>query len=384
MIPYLAPYRHYFHFLHRYGLKAKIEPTLILIVVAIAAYWLWKRASNSGRLVMVVTAVVLFVGYRVWRHLPPYEDGVHTSVVEAGVDPLKPDAPHLGTCPAFPANNVWNTPIDSLPKDSHSADYLASIGDHSLHPDFSSNLDTGIPYSFIPANTKRVKVSFEYRDDSDLSNYPIPPDAPIEGGPSATGDRHILLVEQRRCLLYELYDAHPQPDGSWKAGSGIIMDLTSNALRGDGKTSADAAGLPILPGLVRYDEVQAGAINHALRFTVLHTRGEYIWPARHKASRITDPKVPPMGVRLRLRADFDISRYSKSNQVILTALKKYGMFLADNGSSIFLSGVSDKRWDDGDLDRLKDLKTSDFEAVDEDGYQMMSDSARVDPLALKH
>ena len=186
----------------------------------------------------------------------------------------------------------------------------------------------------------------------------------------------------RRCLLYELYAAFPQPDGSWHVGSGIKMDLTSNALRPDGHGSADAAGLPIFPGLVRYDEVMSGEINHALRFTIPHTQGAYIWPARHKASPEKDLNVPPMGTRFRLRADFDISKFSKTNQVILTALKKYGMFLADNGGSMFITGVSDKRWDDSDLRNLSALAAEDFEAVNEADWQMLPDSARVDPVAL--
>ena len=279
---------------------------------------------------------------------------------------------------------MWNTPIDALPKDRHAADYVDSIGPlHPLHPDFGSNLNTGIPWSNLPPGTRPVKVTFDYRDDSDLGNYPIPRDAPIEGGPDSHDDRHVLLGDQRRCLLYELYDAHPQPDGSWKAGSGIKMDLTGNGLRADGKTSADAAGLPILPGLVRYEEVMSGAINHALRFTIPHTQAAWIWPARHKASKNESVKVPPMGARFRLRADFDIAKYSKPNQVIMTALKRYGMFLADNGGAMFLSGVSDKRWDDGDLRQLGVMKAEDFEAVDESDWQMLADSARVDPVALK-
>ena len=333
---------------------------------------------------MVSIAATLFIGHQIWTHVPPYEEGTHSSVVLASTDVDRKDLPHVGNCQVFPADNVWNTPVDALPKDRHAKDYIDSIGPlHPVHPDFGSSLDTGIPYTLIPPDQKHVRISFDYRDDSDLANYPIPPNAPIEGGPSSTGDRHILLVDDRRCLLYEIYDAHPGTSGAWTAGSGIIMDLTSNALRAEGKTSADAAGLPILPGLVRYEEVEAGQINHALRFTVPKTQAAWVWPARHKASKNNDPKLVPMGERFRLRADFDISKYSRTNQVIMTALKKYGMFMADNGSAMFISGVSDKRWDDDDLHKLGDMKAEDFEAVDESDWQMMLDSARVDPLSLK-
>jgi hypothetical protein len=353
-------------------------------MMALVALVVFVRGSKRTRIVMASVLGVLFVGHEIRRHTPPYEQGTHTSVVEADADGTRSDVPHIGSCPVFPADNIWNTPADTLPKDRHAQDYVDSIGPlHPVHPDFGSSLDTGIPYTLIPPTTKRVKITFDYRDDSDLSNYPIPPDAPIEGGPASKGDRHILIVDERRCLLFEIYDAHPKGDGTWTAGSGIIMDLTSNALRADGKTSADAAGLPILPGLVRYDEVMAGQINHALRFTVPHTQSAYIWPARHKASHNADVKLVPMGARFRLRADFDISKYSKTNQVIMKALKKYGMFMADNGSAMFISGVSDKRWDDADLHKLGDMKAEDFEAVDESDWQMMTDSARVDPLAFK-
>jgi hypothetical protein len=360
---------------------------LFVYAVSAIAYQVWKRSSPAVRMILAVLLIGSYSGYRILKHLPPYEQGLHTTVVEAGVDPTRTDGPRIGNCPLFPADNVWNTPIDSLKKDPHTGDYIDSIGPlHPLHADFASNLDLGIPYSFLPPGTRSVKVTFDYRDDSDLGNYPIPPDAPIEGGPNGSpdGDRHIILVDQRKCVLYELFAAKKLPDGNYTAGSGIKMDLTSNALRADGKTSADAAGLPILPGLVRYDEVMSGAIHHALRFTVPHTRNTYIWPARHQASSNGNPRWPPMGTRFRLRADFDISKFSKTNQVILTALKHYGMFLADNGSPMFLSGVSDKRWDDSDLHRLGDVKAEDFEAVDESDWQFLADSARVDPLAVKH
>jgi hypothetical protein len=261
--------------------------------------------------------------------------------------------------------------------------YIQTMGpDKPVHPDFGEN--GGIPFEVVPPGTKRVKVDFDNRDESDLGNYPIPPNAPIEGGPSSTGDRHVILVEPVVCMLYELFDAHPEANGQWKVGSAIKMDLTSNALRGDGKTSADAAGLPILPGLVRYDEVASGHIDHAIRFTVPQTQAAYIWPARHYASKLKGANYPPMGLRLRLRKDFDISGFSKTNQVILVALKHYGMILADNGSAFYLTGAPDRRWNDDDLHRLNGVKGSDFEAVDESDWQMVSDSGRVDPRSIAH
>ena len=331
----------------------------------------------------VVLFLLLAAGRFIWKRIPPYERGLH--VVETQADYSQMGTPRIGNCTVFPPDNVWNTPVDALPTSRWASAYVDSIGPlHKMHPDFGSNLDSGVAYTLLPAGTSPVKVTFEYRDDSDLGNYPIPPDAPIEGGPRSNGDRHVVVIDQHRCILYELFAARPKPDGSWTAISGIKMDLTSNQLRPDGKTSADAAGLPIFPGLVRYDEVASGAINHALRFTLPHTQNAYVWPARHKASSNPSLIVPPMGTRFRLRADFDISKYSKQNQVIMKALKRYGMFLSDNGGAMFLSGVSDKRWDNRDLRKLGAMTAEDFEAVDESSLQMTPDSAQVNPLALRH
>lgn len=274
-------------------------------------------------------------------------------------------------CVYFPSDSVWNTRVDSLLVDPHSADYIATIGaTDGLHPDFGSGLwdggPIGIPYNVVSGSQPRVAVEFDYADQSDRGPYPIPPDALIEGGPDSEGDRHILVVDRDACVLYEMWKARPQPDGSWQAGSGAAFDLKRHTLRPAGWTSADAAGLPILPGLVRYDEAASGSINHAIRFTVQSTRKEYIWPARHYASSSTDIKRPPMGQRFRLRTDFDISGFSPINQAILKALKIYGMFVADNGSDMYLSGVPDERWDNDDLHRLQErVHASDFEAVDE-------------------
>ncbi len=300
---------------------------------------------------------------------------------------LQPAA-SIGGCPLFPADNIWNSDISTLPVHPKSANYLASIGlSGHLHPDFGAGLyngePIGIPYVVVPASQPAVPVSFDYADESDPGPYPIPPNAPIEGGAQSKGDRHVLVVQSGSCKLYEMYASYPQSNGSWHAGSGAVWSLTSDALRPRGWTSADAAGLPILPGLVRYDEVAAGAITHALRFTVQRTQHAYIWPARHQASSITDPNVPPMGLRLRLKANVDISHFSAQNQVILRALKKYGMMVADNGSNWFISGAPDDRWNNDDLSNLKNIPGSDFEVVDTSALQISANSgaARAAPAA---
>jgi hypothetical protein len=222
-----------------------------------------------------------------------------------------------------------------------------------------------------------VAVSFDYDGESDPGPYPIPPDAPIEGGPGSDGDRHVLILERDSCTLYELYYAWPQPDGSWHAGSGAIFDLNSHLLRPAGWTSADAAGLPILPGLIRYEEVAAGEIRHAIRFTVPQTRRAYIWPARHYASPLTGEQYPPMGARFRLKKDFDISGFSPDTQVILQALKTYGMILSDNGAAWFISGAPDERWDNDILHELHQVRGSDFEAVDASSLMVDPNSGQV-------
>jgi uncharacterized protein (TIGR03437 family) len=223
----------------------------------------------------------------------------------------------------------------------------------------------------------KITVTFDYDSESDHAGYPVPPNAPIEGGSSSSGDRHVLVVDHDNCVLYELYSAYPQSDGSWHAGSGAIFDLKSNALRPAGWTSADAAGLPIFPGLMRYDEVAAGAILHAIRFTVPQTRDTYIWPGRHEASSLSVTNYPPMGQRFRLKASVDLSGFAPPVQVILRALKKYGMILADNGSSWYLSGAPDDRWDNDVLHQLSQLHGSDFEAVDESALMVEANSAGV-------
>jgi hypothetical protein len=293
--------------------------------------------------------------------------------------------PELAGCTVFPADNVWNAPVDILPLDAHSDAYIATIGANSyVHADFGSGewppgsgAPIGIPYVDVPASQPEVAVTFDYFDESDPGPYPIPTDAPIEGGPSSEGDRHVLVLKREDCILYEMFYAFPQGDGSWHAGSGAVFDLNSNALRPAGWTSADAAGLPILAGLVRYDEVAAGEITHALRFTAPDTRDDYVWPARHEASDLTGTQYPPMGQRFRLKASVDISGFSPEVQVILRAMKKYGIILADNGSAWFISGVPDERWDNDDLHDLHQLHGSDFEAVDESLLMIDPDSGQV-------
>jgi hypothetical protein len=286
-------------------------------------------------------------------------------------------AQSLAGCPVFPADNVWNTPVDALPVHPNSAAFVETIGaSRGLHPDFSAT-GFGIPFAIVGAGQPRVALTFQYAGESDPGPYPIPPDAPIEGGPTSTGDRHVLVLDRDACLLYEIFSAYPQPDGSWRAGSGAVFDLRSNRLRPAGWTSADAAGFAILPGLIRYDEVAAGEIRHAIRMTAPQTRREYIWPARHFASTLTGAQYPPMGLRFRLKAEFDVTPFPADVQVILRALKKYGMFLTDNGSSWYLTGAPDPRWNDNTLRRLREVLGSNFEAVDESGLMLDPDSGVV-------
>ena len=261
----------------------------------------------------------------------------------------------------FPADNPWNTDISKYPVHPNSRNYIRSIGwETSIHPDFGAG--GGIPYVFVDKNQPKVDVRFEYKDESDPGPYPIPDNAPIEGGAGSTGDRHVIVIDKDARRLYELFAANKEADG-WKAGSGALWDLSSNNLRPKHWTSTDAAGLPVFPGLVRYDEAAKGKIPHALRFTVRKTQKGFISPARHFASRSSDPNLPPMGLRLRLRADFDTSKFSSTNRAILEALKKYGMILADNGSDWFITGAPDNRWSNDDLHWLKTVKGKDFEVV---------------------
>lgn len=278
-----------------------------------------------------------------------------------GMPDLGPNADMNGARP-FPDDNPWNTPIDQEPVDPNSNQLIASIGlNEPFHPDFGANWNGGpfgIPYVVVSGSQAKSTVTFDYADESDAVPYPIPANPPIENG----GDRHILMIDRDNWALYELYAAEKNGN-QWHAGSGATWQLDSNALRPLYWTSADAAGLPIFPGLVRYDEVQRGEIAHALRFTAERTRRAFVYPARHYASSDTSASLPPMGMRVRLKANVNISGYSASNQVILRALKKYGMLLADNGSNWFVSGAPDSRWNDDDLSELKNLHGRDFEVV---------------------
>lgn len=270
-------------------------------------------------------------------------------------------------CPILPASNVWNRRVDDRAVAANSATLITTMGTtRYLHPDFGTFAGYGIPVNPVSSATPRSAVMFEYDDESEAGPYPIPVNPKIEGA-GAGGDRHILMVDRNACRLWELYAAE-KIGGTWYAGSGAIFNLNSNALRPDGWTSADAAGLPIYPGLARYEEVAAGAINHALRFTVPQTRNTHIYPARHHASSLTGSQYPPMGLRLRLKATVDISGFGPQSRVILTALKRYGMILADNGSGYYISGAPDPRWDDDDLHDLHAIKGSMFEVVDTTGF----------------
>jgi hypothetical protein len=274
--------------------------------------------------------------------------------------------PQVAGCQVFPASSVWNKPVGAFPKHKRSAKIVKAIGaGKSLHADFGSGEwdggPIGIPITVVDSSQPTSSVDFLYDDESDPGPYPIPSDVAIEGRPGADGDRHAIIVERDSCTLYELFDLWPAP---WEAGSGAIWDLESNALRPRGWTSADAAGLPILPGLARYDEVASGAIKHALRFTVERSRRAYIYPARHFASSSTNRNLPPMGLRLRLRSSFRVSSFPYQARVILRALKRYGMIVADNGSSWYVSGAPDERWNNDQLHTLHRVKGSDFRVVD--------------------
>ncbi len=274
--------------------------------------------------------------------------------------------PQIAGCPIFPDDNPWNEDISKLPVDPRSATWLGGLPGN-LHPDFGSGQygDYGIPFTVVPADQAMVPIAFGQPDDEDdLGPYPIPANARIEGGAASDGDRHVLVLQQGSCMLYELDNAAPADSGpGWTADFGAKFDLRSDALRPDGWTSADAAGLPILAGLARADEANAAAIHHALRFTVAHTQRGYVYPARHFASKTSDASLPPMGMRVRLKASFDTSGYHGQALAILNALKTYGMILADNGSNWYISGTPDPAWDDDDLDQLKRVPGSAFEVV---------------------
>ena len=272
----------------------------------------------------------------------------------------------MGGCPIFPANNIWNAPIDSMPVSSRSADYINSITRTG-----GIRYDAVIPINVVPGTQPQVPIHISYPPESDPGPYPFPPGAQVE-----PGDRHVIVIDKDNCVLYETYNSTLQPDGSWNVDSGARWSLLSNALRPAYWTSADAAGLPIMPGLVRYDEIVAGQITHAIRFTTPHTQRLFVWPARHYASRDTSPLLPPMGQRFRLKASFDISQFSPDMQVILRALKKYGIILADNGLPWEMQLASDPRWNGDELDTLRSVTGANFEAVDVSSLMVDPDSGQ--------
>jgi len=277
-----------------------------------------------------------------------------------------PGAPN---CPVTPNDSYWHAQVTSLPVSSSSSAYIATEGGgSSLHADFGSGLwdggPIGIPYTTVPGTQPKVKVTFSIAGESDPGPYPIPANAPIEGGSASTGDRHVIVVDSDHCQLYEMWNAKPQADGSWKAGSGATWSLTSDAMRKAGYTSADAAGLPILPGLVRYEEVAAGHVDHAIRITVPTTRTSYIWPARHQAGSTSSTSAPPMGTWLRLKSTVNPASYPADVRPIIVALQTYGAIVADNGSAWYISGVPDSRWNNDDLHALGAITGNDFQVVD--------------------
>ncbi len=302
-------------------------------------------------------------------------------VVLSAARALLPGTP----CPVFPANSWWHADVSRLPVNSRSRQWLATSGaaGRRLHPDFGPSFGAqpvpyGIPITVVPARTSRVAVRFGYADESDRVRYPLSRTTKIEGGSNAGGDRHTIVVDAGTCTLFETWDTHLTSRG-WYAGSGAVWSLRSNRLRPAGWTSADAAGLPILPGLLRYDEVARGYVDHAIRFTVPTTSRAYVWPARHQAGATSDLRYPPMGARFRLKASFSTAGYSRSARVVIAAMKRYGLVVADNGSSWFFQGTSDRRWPAALVDELKRLPASAFEAVDTRRLLVTSSSMAVRP-----
>ena len=293
-----------------------------------------------------------------------------TLLVAVLLAPAAPNAATIAGCPTFPADNPWNQRVDRLPVARDSATLIASIGlDAPVHADFGSGTygggTIGIPFVVVRGSREpRVRPKFLYADESDRGPYPLPFHAPIEGGRNADGDRHVIVVDRETCRLYELFDAHPHGVHSWSAGSGAIWSLRTDRLRPSGWTSADAAGLPIFPGLARWDEVAAGAIRHALRFTAPRTRDAFVYPARHSAGDGSSPALPPMGLRVRLKRSVNVSRLPRQARIVAQAMKTYGLLLADNGSPWFVSGAPDRHWSNDDLHALDRLHGSDFEVVD--------------------
>lgn len=302
--------------------------------------------------------------------------GLTTTAEAASVRPVP------GTkCTAFPADNVWHSDISGLPVHARSAAWLSTMSPRTrLHPDFGPSygkqpVPYGIPITVVGGEHRKVKVGFAYADESDRVRYPLGKDTKVEGGQYRSGDRHTIVIDKAHCRLYETWATRKTPQG-WKAGSGAVWDLRRNDLRPSGWTSADAAGLPILPGLLRYDEVKAGRVDHAIRFTTDVTDRRFVWPARHQAGSVNDQNYPPMGARFRLKAGFDISGLRADTRTVLKAMQTYGLILADNGSPWYFQGTADNRWPEGLLDELEDIPASAFEAVDASYLMVSQNSAK--------
>ena len=355
---------------NRYLLVAALLP--LWVSIAALAYVVirelgWQRLKRyTFAWLCVALSLASFPAAGFLKVAWPYKDRILAKLIRRE----SPAVVLSAGCSVFPANNIWNTSVRNLPLDPHWQNYLQTMGPNQpLHADFT------LPFAFVAGGAPTASVDLGGNSESDPGPYRIPDNAPIELGE----DAHVLVLDSEPCRLYELYAAKHVGEGRWEAGTGAIFDLRSNKLRPQGWTSADASGLPILPGLVRYDEVASGHIRHALRFSTRLTRRAFIWPARHFASRSEDPNLPPMGLRVRLRDSFDTAGLSPEAQVILTALKEYGMFLADNGGNWFLSGAIDSRWSSRLAQELKKVTGSDFEAVDSTSLMKDPDSAEVRP-----
>jgi hypothetical protein len=288
-------------------------------------------------------------------------------------------------CPVFPATSYWHADVSRLPVHPRSEQWLANMSaDRDLHPDFGPSYGAqpvpyGIPITVVTGSHRKVRVRFDYASESDRVRYPLGRDTKIEGGRGAGGDRHALVVDRSTCRLYETFATRRSASGRWRAGSGATWRLTSNALRPDGWTSADAAGLPILPGLLRPGEVRRGHVDHAIRFTTDVTDRSHVWPARHDAGSVSDPQHPPMGAWFRLKASFPVSSFRADTRVVLAAMKRHGMVLADNGSPWYFQGAQSARWPEGLLDELKSVPAAAFEAVDASSLRVSPDSGAARP-----
>ncbi len=287
------------------------------------------------------------------------------------------------SCPRFPADNVWNADISTLPANKHSQAWIANMGGATrrLHPDFGPSygeqpVPYGIPITVVKAGHAKVKVAFDYAGESDKGPYPLGKDTKVEGGLNSGGDMHAIVVDASTCTLYETWDT-TKSGSAWRAGSGAIWSLTSDKLRPAGWTSADAAGLPIMPGLLSWDEVKAGKVDHAIRFTTTVTDKTYLWPARHQAGSVRSANFPPMGARFRLSAHYNPTGLLPQTKVVLRAMQHYGLILADNGSQWYFQGTADNRWPAAVLDQLKAIPASAFVAVDESSLMVSKNSAAV-------